>query len=175
VWLDDVRLRQGSREVWRRDFEGGTVLVNATLETKTLLLERTFRKIQGAQDPAHNDGRLAAEVELGPRDAIILLTTDITMPLIAGEPLNETDLRLSWDNDGSYARYRVYRDTAPYFTPANPPLAVIEQAPWQFDDLGALGDPAINHFYKVLGEKTDGSSTLSNHTGEFDFTLVPGE
>jgi hypothetical protein len=33
VWLDDVRLRTGSREVWRRDYEGGVVLINATVTT----------------------------------------------------------------------------------------------------------------------------------------------
>ena len=174
VWLDDVQLRQGSRDAWRRDYDNGSVLLNATTVTHTITLDRTYRKIDGGQDPAHNDGSLTAEVELGPRDAIILLRTDIYLPLITITAQNATDLRLSWENDGSYARYRVYRDAAPYFTPADPPRATIEQAPWQFDDPGALGDPATNHYYKVLGERTDGSSTLSNHTGEFDFALVAG-
>ncbi len=174
VWLDDVQLRQGSPDVWRRDYDGGTVLVNATTVTHTVTLDRTYRKIDGGQDPAHNDGRLTAEVELAPRDAIILLHTDIYLPLITITAQNATDLRLSWKNDGSYAHYRVYRAPTPYFTPSGTPLAVINQAPWQFDDPGALGDPATNHYYKVLGERADDSSTLSNHTGEFDFGLTPG-
>ncbi len=173
VWLDDVQLRQGSRDVWRRDYDGGTVIVNATNETKTILLDRTYRKINGAQAPAHNDGSLTAEVTLNARDAIILLQTDIYLPMITITAQNATDLRLNWDNDGSYARYRIYRDDAPYFTPAPPSRAIIGQPPWRFNDPGALGDPAINHFYKILGEKNDGSSTLSNHVGEFDFGLTP--
>ncbi len=174
VWLDDVQLRPGSREVWRRDYEGGTVLVNGTNEAKTIPLERTYRKMAGNQDPAHNDGSLTAEVTLAASDAIILLRADIYLPMITITALDASDLRLSWENDGSYQRYRVYRDDAPYFTPTDPPSATLSAPPWQFDDAGALGDPAINHFYKVLGEKTDGSSTLSNHTGEFDFALAAG-
>jgi len=173
VWLDGVQLRQGSRDVWRRNYSGGTVLVNATNETKTILLERAYRKIEGAQDPAHNDGKLTATVTLAARDAIILLRTELYLPMITVTAQNATDLRLSWDNDGSYARYRIYRDDAPYFTPAPPSRAIIGQPPWRFNDPGALGDPAINHFYKILGEKNDGSSTLSNHVGEFDFGLTP--
>jgi len=174
VWLDDVQLRQGGRNVWRRDFDHGIVLVNATGESQTIPLERTYRKIDGTQDPAHNDGSLTAEVTLAARDAIILLRSDVALPHINIVAQNENDVRLSWQHDASYARYRVYRDSAPYFTPANPPRATIEQTPWQFDDPGALGDPAVNYFYKVLGEKSDGSSTLSNHVGEFDFGLTPG-
>ena len=175
VWLDDVQLRQGNPDVWRRDYDGGTVVVNATTVTHTITLDCTYRKIDGRQDPAHNDGSPTAEVTLGPRDAIILLREDIYLPLITITALNAADLRLSWENNGNYVRYRVYRAPAPYFTPSGTPLAVIEQPPWQFDDPGTLGDPAINHYYKVLGEKIDGSTTLSNHTGEFDFELVAGQ
>jgi hypothetical protein len=174
VWLDDVQLRQGSRDVWRRDYEGGTAVVNASNDAKTILLDRTYRKINGTQDPAHNDGKLVAEVTLDSRDAIILLRTDIYLPMITITAQNATDLRLSWDNDGTYTRFRVYRDDAPYFTPTDPPSATISAPPWQFDDPAALGAPGVNHFYKILGEKSDGSSTLSSHTGEFDFALVSG-
>jgi len=86
---------------------------------------------------------------LDSRDAIILLKTDIYLPMITIAALNDTDLRLSWTNDGTYGSYRVYRDTAPYFDPADPPRSTIDQSPWQFDDPAALGDPAVNHFYKV--------------------------
>ena len=73
VWLDDVRLQTGNRDVWRRDFSGGISLVNATNVTQTVPLNGTFRKINGTQDPAVNDGSLVSEVEIPPRDGIILL------------------------------------------------------------------------------------------------------
>jgi hypothetical protein len=46
-------------------------------------------------------------------------------------------------------------------------------APWQFDD-DALGDPAVNRYYRVVGLKQDGGASISARAGEFDFTLTPG-
>ena len=75
VFIDDVQLQTGSREVWRRDYSGGTVLVNATGMTKHIKLGATFRKIRGIQIPAINDGRQVNQVTLQPRDGIILRRT----------------------------------------------------------------------------------------------------
>jgi hypothetical protein len=60
-------------DIWQRDYEGGTVLVNSTDEAVTISLEGTFRKIKGSQDPAINDGSLVTELTLQPKDGIILL------------------------------------------------------------------------------------------------------
>jgi hypothetical protein len=73
VWLDDVRLQAGSREVWRRDYSGGVALVNATGQPQTVSLDGEFRKIAGTQDPAVNDGSLVTEATLPPWDGLILL------------------------------------------------------------------------------------------------------
>lgn len=73
VWLDDVSLRRGGREVWRRDYEGGSALVNATNATRTVSLGRMFRKIRGRQAPLVNDGMLVTSVSLPPRDGLVLL------------------------------------------------------------------------------------------------------
>jgi hypothetical protein len=77
VWLDDVRLQTGSREVWRRDYEGGIVLVNATATTQTALLGDEFLKINGTQVPEVNDGSLVTQVDLPPSDGLILLRSDL--------------------------------------------------------------------------------------------------
>ncbi len=86
VWLDDVRLQQGNRDIWRRDYEGGIALVNATNITQTIELNGTFKKINGAQDPAVNDGSLVTQVELPPHDGLILLRigaiSKVYLPLI---------------------------------------------------------------------------------------------
>jgi hypothetical protein len=76
IWFDGMALQQGSDQVWRRDFEGGTVLVNATLEPQTVALGAVFRKINGIQDPNINDGAVVTEVTLPPLDGIILLRID---------------------------------------------------------------------------------------------------
>lgn len=73
VWLDDVQLRQGSSDVWRRDYAGGAVLINATAVPQTIDLGGEFRKIDGTQDTAVNDGSLVTQVVLPPHDGLILL------------------------------------------------------------------------------------------------------
>ncbi|MBN1810304.1 MAG: carbohydrate binding domain-containing protein [Anaerolineae bacterium] len=73
LWLDDVRLQAGTRDVWRRDYQGGVALVNATGRTQAVDLGGMFRKIQGTQAPAVNDGSTVDTVTLPPYDGIILL------------------------------------------------------------------------------------------------------
>jgi hypothetical protein len=77
VWLDDVRLQTGSREVWRRDYEGGIVLINATAVTQTIPLGDEFLKINGTQAPGVNDGGLVRAIDLPPNDGLILLRSDL--------------------------------------------------------------------------------------------------
>ncbi|OGL86538.1 hypothetical protein A3I41_04590 [Candidatus Uhrbacteria bacterium RIFCSPLOWO2_02_FULL_48_18] len=59
--------------VWKRDFERGRVLVNATSSTVTVPLDGDFEKIHGAQDPTINDGSIVSEITLASKDGIILL------------------------------------------------------------------------------------------------------
>jgi hypothetical protein len=73
VWLDDVRLQRGSREVWRRDYERGVVLVNASAAVRAVTLGGTFKRLRGAQAPAVNDGGYGTRVALPARDGLILL------------------------------------------------------------------------------------------------------
>ena len=73
VWLDDLRLQRGSRDVWRRDFEGGVALVNASTSSATVPLGGVLRKIKGTQVPSLNDGSLVARVTLPAKDGLILL------------------------------------------------------------------------------------------------------
>ncbi len=59
--------------VWRRDFEKGIVLVNATDGSQTVSLRGDFEKLHGVQDPATNDGSIVSRVSLLPADGAILL------------------------------------------------------------------------------------------------------
>ncbi|NDJ77514.1 MAG: hypothetical protein GYB65_14775 [Chloroflexi bacterium] len=76
VWVDDVRLQAGSLRVWRRDYEGGIVLINVTSTPQTIDLEGTFQKINGTQAPDINDGSRVTEVTLPPYDGLILLRVE---------------------------------------------------------------------------------------------------
>lgn len=81
VWIDDVKLTAGtSSEVWRRDFENGIVLVNASESATTIDLGGSFRKIDGTQDRTVNDGSLVTSVTLPAKDGIVLLRETATEP-----------------------------------------------------------------------------------------------
>ena len=117
-------------------------------------------------------------------EGLVILSDSVTvtpganptyLPWVAIAALNASDLRLSWEHATGYDHYQVWRDETPYFRLSRAPRATIMQAPWQFDDTGALGDPTVNHFYRVMGIKDDGRASISNHVGEFDFELMPGE
>ncbi len=97
------------------------------------------------------------------------------LPSITIAQLNATDLRLSWSHDWDVSWYRVWRGTEPYFIPSGPtPRALVQAAPWQYDDAGALGDAGVNYFYLVEDVLSDGILSVANRTGEFDFALTPG-
>ena len=99
----------------------------------------------------------------------------VSLPWVNIAALNATDLHLSWTpSDPGYDYFDIFWDAAPYFQPANSPLATITASPWQWDDSGALGDPASNHFYLIRGLRYNEGETLSNRVGEFDFGLTPG-
>ncbi len=76
VWLDDLGFYKGNADIWRRDFDNGIVLVNASDEAVTIQLDATYRKINGLQDQSVNDGSLVNEVDLPPKDGLILLRNE---------------------------------------------------------------------------------------------------
>jgi hypothetical protein len=82
-WFDEYDFRLGravapppaapwAKEVWRRDFQHGVVLVNPSSEARTVTVERGLRRLAGRQDPAVNDGAAVRELTLPPKDGIVL-------------------------------------------------------------------------------------------------------
>lgn len=59
--------------VWRRDFDNGLVLVNATSLNQRVELKTVYEKIRGSQDPEVNNGELVQEVVIPPHDGLVLL------------------------------------------------------------------------------------------------------
>src|SRR5262249_48372634 len=80
VWLDDVHMQQGVSNVYRRDFQNGTVLVNPSSDVQTVVLERPFGRILGTVDPGTNDGTWSANYSMPPQDALFLIGTDSAPP-----------------------------------------------------------------------------------------------
>lgn len=96
-----------------------------------------------------------------------------TSPTLAIEKLTATTARLSWTGVAGAADYQLFRDPYAYFTPGGAPHA--STGSLSFDDSGALGDSAVNHFYVVRAVCDNGfESAASNRVGEFDFDLYPG-
>jgi hypothetical protein len=73
VWLDGVEFRCGSTNVFRRYFDGGVVLLNATNQPRTIDLNGNYRMLQSSANPSLYDGRWVTSVTLGAYDGLILV------------------------------------------------------------------------------------------------------
>ena len=71
--LDSVYLFNSNANIFRRDFENGIVVVNATPDYKTVNLNGTFQRIKGFQDAGVNNGATLNSVAIKPWDAAILV------------------------------------------------------------------------------------------------------
>lgn len=101
------------------------------------------------------------------------ITVAPAAPVLRILKLNAADVRLSWTASSGAATYQLHRKTVPYFVPVPPAYRVTGGL--SYDDLGALGNPAANHYYVVQSACDSGfSSQPSNRVGEFDFALVRG-
>lgn len=129
-----------------------------------------------------NDASYTITLDLMEDGSVILTDTvsatptanPVFLPLVTASTLSQSDLRLSWPHPTGYDHYQVWRGDSPYFGLSGPEAGVVTEEPWQFDDAGALGDPGANHYYRVVGIKTDGGATISQRVGEFDFGLASG-
>jgi len=112
----------------------------------------------------------AQQTGSGQPKTIGLALNAVTLDLSISK-LTATDARLSWTATPGASTYELYRDSAPYFNPANPPYQSLPGL--SFDDLGALGDVNTNHYYVVKATYANGSqSERSNRVGEYDYPLV---
>ena len=97
IAIDNVKIYQGGVGPWRRDFEGGFVLVNPFAQPHTFsaadlggALNRTgIHRINGTQAPDINNGQaVTGDLTLGPFDAIILLADTICARLPNSNAMN---------------------------------------------------------------------------------------
>lgn len=73
MWFDEIYLFKGNPDVFRRDFQNGTVFVNATSVRQTISTNGTFRRIKGTQDPINDGSSVGSQLALPPYDAAILV------------------------------------------------------------------------------------------------------
>jgi len=53
VWIDDVQLVEVGKDIFRRDFSNGTVLLNGTSSSQTITPLANLRRFQGTQAPLY--------------------------------------------------------------------------------------------------------------------------
>ncbi len=69
---------------WRRNYQGGIVLVNPGDASVTIPLGGTYKKIAGTQDRVVNDGSSVTAVTIPAKDGIVLLAaSDATAPSVS--------------------------------------------------------------------------------------------
>jgi hypothetical protein len=78
VWIDSVHVFRGDANVFKREFQNGLVLSNATPQWRTVQVGPGYRRIAGNQDPAINNGQAVTQVSLPPYDGLVLVKTDAT-------------------------------------------------------------------------------------------------
>jgi hypothetical protein len=77
VWLDDVQVRRGNPNVWRRTYANGIAVVNSSESAIDVPLGGLYRGLQGGQSPSVNNGRLVSSVVISPRDGRVLVKPDL--------------------------------------------------------------------------------------------------
>ena len=73
VWLDEIYLFKGNADIFRRDFDNGTVFLNATSASRTINTNGTFRRIKGTQDPINDGSSVGSQLTIPAYDAAILV------------------------------------------------------------------------------------------------------
>ena len=66
-------------DVWRREYENGIALANATAQPREVDLGGEYEKITGAQDAVVNDGSIVSQVNLPAKDGLLMLRTFQTL------------------------------------------------------------------------------------------------
>jgi hypothetical protein len=97
--------------VWRRDFEGGVVLVNSTGQKRTVKFAEELEKIRGGQDPAVNSGGVVTSVDIPAEDGIVLLKRE---QKVMGAPFTNGGFTRFYSKDGRQLRNGFFAFLSPF-------------------------------------------------------------
>lgn len=70
---------QFEEDVWRREYENGIALVNATAQSQDVDLGGEYEKLTGTQDKNINNGAIVSQLNLPAKDGVIMLRTFQTL------------------------------------------------------------------------------------------------
>lgn len=99
VHIDTVHFFEGNANIFRRDFNNGIVVINATPNRRTIPLNGTFRRIRGQQDSTFNNGAAVSNLTLGAYDSAILVRLENDQP--------QADVQSPWITINAPTKLRV--------------------------------------------------------------------
>jgi hypothetical protein len=73
--IDNSKTRYDENTVWQREYTNGIALVNPSGGLRTVDLGSDYEKINGTQDRNVNNGQITNQVQIGPKDGIVMLRT----------------------------------------------------------------------------------------------------
>jgi hypothetical protein len=73
VWIDQLYIFAGAADVFRRDFENGIIVANASSSPQTIKLGKSYQRILGNLDAAVNNGQIVNEVTIPAHDGLFLI------------------------------------------------------------------------------------------------------
>ena len=69
------KAKYDEQTVWRREFTNGIALINPSVQSRSVDLGSDYEKINGTQDRSVNNGQITGQVQIGPKDGIVMIRT----------------------------------------------------------------------------------------------------
>ncbi len=94
------------------------------------------------------------------------------LPVVLVTAVGASGIKLDWNGATGFESFDIWRGTSPDFTLSGSPFGAVNGSTQEFVDGNGRGDVNNNYFYLIDGIDSNGTHTLSNHTGEFDYKIL---
>jgi hypothetical protein len=161
VLIDDVYVFKGDADVFQRDFDNGTIFVNATPNPVTIQLSAVYQRIKGTQDPINNGATVSGSITIAAYDSAILIRVGASsVKPAAPDDLSATavspnQVDLTWQNlasnESGFVVERKLASGGAYM-----PVATLTAGVTNYADTGLAAGKSYS--YEVLATNSIGSS-----------------